>query len=170
LVLEGAHAMLACSDCHVAGQELSSDCASCHQPPSEPHFGDACQDCHTPDGFGDADVGTVDHPVALEGAHAELACSDCHTDNQPLTYECAECHEPPGEPHFGDACQDCHSPEGWSESAESIVALAPEIPHELEGRDDCLLCHDPEGQMLPAPSDHAGLANEQCALCHKTAP
>jgi hypothetical protein len=24
--------------------------------------------------------------------------------------------------------------------------------------------------MLPAPSDHADFANEQCALCHKTAP
>ena len=48
-----------------------------------------------------------------------------------------------------------------------IVALAPEISHELEGRDDCLLCHDPEGQVKPAPSSHADYANEQCALCHK---
>ena len=170
VALEGAHADLACSSCHASGQELVYDCAACHKPPSEPHFGAVCQDCHTPEGFKDVDVDTaaVDHPVDLEGAHAELACSNCHTGDQPLTYECAECHEPPSEPHLGPACDSCHSPESWAESAESIVTLAPEIPHELEGREDCLLCHDPEGQVKPAPSSHADYVSEQCALCHET--
>jgi hypothetical protein len=168
VALEGAHAALACSSCHTAGKQLTYDCAECHQPPSQPHFGDVCRDCHTPDGFEDADVGAFEHPVALEGAHAELACSNCHTGNQQLTYECYECHEPPGDSHFGSACQNCHTPQGWSESAEHLGDEAEEIPHDLEGREDCLLCHDPEGQVKPAPASHAGYVNSQCMLCHRT--
>ena len=46
----------------------------------------------------------------------------------------------------------------------------PQVPHPSEGREDCLLCHDPEGQVMPAPSDHADYANEQCTICHKAVP
>ena len=114
-------------------------------------------------------MGDFKHPVALEGSHAELACSDCHTAGQELSSECAECHQPP-ENHLQGTCDTCHDPEGWAESVASLVGQAPEISHELDGRDDCLMCHDPGGQMQTAPSNHTDHANEQCALCHKTAP
>jgi hypothetical protein len=83
-----------------------------------------------------------------------------------LTYVCSDCHEPPTEPHFGDACEDCHTPEGWAESAASFVAQWPQVPHTLEGRDDCLMCHDPAGEVQPAPEDHEGRTNEECLGCH----
>jgi hypothetical protein len=105
--------------------------------------------------------------VPLEGAHAEADCESCHAgDDEDLSFVCAECHEPP-EDHLQGACDVCHSPEGWAESASFVVSLAPEIPHELDGREDCFLCHDPEGEIQPAPANHVDYVNEQCSLCHK---
>jgi hypothetical protein len=227
--LEGKHAEVWCHDCHEGVRQPEYECANCHEPPMEPHFGVVCEDCHTPQGWEQADLGDFQHPVALEGTHADLACSDCHTAGEELTYECANCHKPPGETHFGPDCEECHTPtrfadatlppelhpiplvgghqratcdvchaegqrvpeyicsnchkppenhlpgecdtchnpEGWAESVSLIVSLAPQIPHELEGRDDCLLCHDPAGQVKPAPRNHVDYINEQCTLCHK---
>jgi hypothetical protein len=229
IALVGKHADVWCHDCHAGVQKPSYVCANCHQPPTEPHFGSNCEDCHTPFGWDQADLGDFQHPVPLEGAHASLSCLDCHTTGQKLTYECSACHQPPSESHFGPNCEDCHTtdsfqgatlppelhpvpligahqratcdvchaagqrvpeyvcsnchkppedhftatcdtchtPEGWVESASSLVNLAPRIPHVLEGRESCLLCHDPVGSIKPAPSNHAGYLNEQCLLCHK---
>ncbi len=227
--LEGRHAEVWCHDCHAGVAKPEYDCANCHQPPMEPHFGTVCEDCHTPAGWEQADLGDFQHPVALEGAHAALACSSCHTAGEELTYECANCHEPPSESHFGTNCEECHTPagfedatlppelhpvpligahqratcdvchaegqrvpeyicsnchkppenhlpgkcdvchtpEGFAESAAFIVNVAPSIEHGLDGRDDCLMCHDPGGQIRPAPSNHGDYQNEQCTLCHK---
>jgi hypothetical protein len=166
VALEGAHASADCADCHVEGQELTASCSGCHEPPPA-HFGPECEDCHTPTSFRDASLPAEMHPVELVGAHQAAACDDCHIEGQETpAYVCSNCHEPP-EDHLAGECDVCHAPTGFDESAAQIVALAPEIPHELEGRDDCLMCHDPEGQVLPAPSNHADYANEQCALCHK---
>jgi hypothetical protein len=232
IALEGKHAEVWCHNCHNGERKPSYQCASCHQPPMEPHFGERCEDCHTPAGFEMAELVDFEHPVPLEVAHADLACSACHTAGQSLTYQCANCHQPPSEPHFGPDCEDCHmptrfeeatispemhpvpligahqratcdvchaegqrvpeyvctnchrppenhlegacdtchTPEGWSESAASLVAQAPQITHTMEGRDDCLLCHAPDGQIKPAPATHADFGNEQCTLCHKLAP
>jgi hypothetical protein len=167
VALEGAHADLACSDCHTAGEELTYECAGCHQPPSETHFGPNCHDCHTPEGFAGAELPPELHPVPLIGAHLRATCDVCHAEGQRVPeYVCSNCHRPP-EDHFPAECDVCHTPEGWAESASSFVGLAPEIEHELEGRDNCLVCHDPAGNVKPAPSGHADYINEQCTLCHK---
>jgi hypothetical protein len=227
--LEGKHAEVWCHNCHEGVRQPDYKCASCHEPPMAPHFGEACEDCHTPEGFELATLADFEHPVALEGAHAALDCSSCHTAGEDLTYECAACHEPPSASHFGPNCKDCHTPEdfagatlppemhpvpligahqratcdvchaagqrvpeyvcenchrppenhlpgtcevchtpeGWAQSASNIVNLAPEIPHDTDGRSDCLLCHDPAGQTIPAPSNHSDYINDQCMLCHK---
>lgn len=230
--LEGKHTEVWCHDCHSGEREPSYECADCHEPAMEPHFGQVCEDCHTPIGWDQAELGDFEHPVALEGNHANLDCSACHIAGQSLTYECAACHQPPGEPHFGPECETCHTPAGfkgatlppelhpvpligahqratcavchaegervpeyicsnchrppedhlegtcdtchtpagWVESATSVVAQSPQIPHALDGLEDCLVCHDPAGQIKPAPADHEGRVNEQCGLCHKVAP
>lgn len=229
--LEGKHAEVWCHNCHEGVRKPEYECANCHEPPMEPHFGQVCEDCHTPAGFEGVDLGDFEHPVALEGTHASLECTACHTAGEELTYDCAACHEPPGETHFGPNCEECHtptdfgeatlppelhpvplvgahqratcdvchaegqrvpeytctnchkppenhlpgtcdtchSPEGWAQSVSAFVSLVTEIPHPLAGRDDCLLCHDPEGNVKPAPSNHTDYQNEQCMLCHKTA-
>ncbi|MFB0537104.1 MAG: hypothetical protein ACETWR_19255 [Anaerolineae bacterium] len=111
-----------------------------------------------------------EHPVLLEGAHEALDCKACHTTGQSLTYECSNCHQPPSKPHFGPDCDTCHTPEGWGESAASVVAQSPQIPHTLDGQEDCLLCHEPAWQIKPAPANHEDFVNEQCTSCHKLAP
>ena len=167
VALEGAHAVLACSDCHTAGEELTYECADCHQPPSETHFGPNCEECHTPTSFGDATLPPELHPVPLVGAHQRATCDVCHADGQRVPeYVCSNCHKPP-ENHLPGTCDTCHTPEGFAESAALLVSVAPEIEHPLEGRDDCLMCHDPAGQIRPAPSNHTDYENEQCVLCHK---
>jgi hypothetical protein len=168
--LENAHADLDCADCHVQGQEVTTDCAGCHQPPSEPHYGPNCAECHTPTTFADARLPSEMHPIALEGAHQTAACEGCHIEGQDTpAFVCSNCHERP-QNHLPGECDTCHSPVGWSQSVAFLVDMAPEVEHELEGRADCLVCHDPAGEIKPAPSNHVDYANEQCTLCHKAEP
>jgi hypothetical protein len=167
LPLEGAHASVACADCHVEGQALDSSCATCHEPPSADHFGPNCEDCHTPTSFEDAELPAEMHPIELVGAHLTADCEGCHGGDKVLEpFVCSNCHERPAD-HLPGECDVCHTPEGFAESASFLVNLAPEIPHPLDGRDDCLLCHDPAGEIQPAPSNHMDYEVTQCALCHK---
>ncbi len=164
--LEGKHAEAWCHDCHAGVAKPEFECANCHEPPSEPHFGGECEDCHTPAGFEGAALPPELHPVELAGAHLSASCDACHLEGQPAPeYVCAECHEAPDN-HLEGTCDACHAPEGWVESVASITFSAPQVTHELEGRDDCLMCHDPEGQVLPAPADHVDYAKEHCTVCH----
>ncbi|HSJ57836.1 MAG TPA: hypothetical protein VLC95_11685, partial [Anaerolineae bacterium] len=136
-------------------------------PPN--HFGPSCESCHTPTTFADATLPPELHPVPLIGAHAEASCDGCHVEGGVTPeYICENCHERP-ENHLDGTCDVCHTPEGWAESAERFVRIAPEIPHDVEGREDCLLCHDPEGDIQPAPETHEEYTSEQCGLCHKVA-
>lgn len=167
VALEGAHAKLACTDCHTAGQELTYECANCHQPPSETHFGPNCEECHTPTSFEEATLPPEKHPVPLIGAHLRATCEVCHAEGQRVPeYVCSNCHKPP-EGHFGKTCDTCHTPEGWVESAASITALAPKIPHGLEDRENCLLCHGPAEEIKAERFEHTNFVEEQCTLCHK---
>lgn len=144
-----------------------------------------CTDCHGVISFGSDDssfcansachgqawpsVGlnaAFPHPIELEGKHTEVWCHDCHEGVRKPEYECANCHEPPSQPHAGEICQECHTSEGF-ELAASITARSSSIPHTLDDRDNCLGCHDPAGQYKPAPADHKDRSNEQCLLCHK---
>jgi hypothetical protein len=169
VLLEGPHATLDCIACHTAGQSLVYECATCHQPPGESHFGPDCSNCHTPTSFKGAILPPELHPVPLVGAHQRATCDICHAEGTRVPeYVCSNCHRPP-ENHLEGACDTCHTPEGWGESVTSLVAQAPQIPHTMDGRDDCLLCHDPAGQVKPAPDNHESYANEQCATCHKPA-
>jgi hypothetical protein len=167
--LEGKHAEVWCHDCHAGVKKPVYECANCHQPPAQPHFGEDCEDCHTLAGFELATLDNFQHPVPLEGEHAVLDCMACHAADLGPTFECAACHRPP-ENHPEAACDTCHTPEGWGASAASIVARSPQIPHALVGLDQCLLCHDPAGRAVPAPTDHKAFTSEQCTLCHQVAP
>ena len=164
--LENAHASADCGDCHIEGQELTSDCAGCHQPPSEPHYGDDCAECHTPTSFADARLPAEAHPIELVGAHLSADCAGCHADDETPEYVCSNCHERP-ENHLTGECDICHTPDGFVQSASFLVELASEIPHGVEGQEECLVCHDPNGEIKPAPSNHVDYTIEQCTLCHK---
>ncbi len=107
------------------------------------------------------DAGT-EHPIELEGQHAELTCNLCHAEATKPDDECAACHEQP--PHdWAEDCELCHSPLDWSEL--NAGAVGEPVPHESEGREECLTCH---GLGLPQafPDDHDGRSIEICRACH----
>jgi hypothetical protein len=167
--LTGAHAEVWCHDCHEGVKKPEFECVNCHEPPVEPHFGQTCEDCHTPEGFHPADMGAFEHPVPLEGNHATLDCLACHSAGLDLTYECAACHEAPTDPHFGETCQDCHTPDGFKPARMGSF----EHPVSLEGEHatlDCLDCHTAGPDLTyecaachQPPQDHFELT---CDACH----
>jgi hypothetical protein len=157
IALEGKHTEVWCHSCHEGVKKPEYQCANCHEPAMEPHFGEICEDCHTPDGFEQADMVTdFEHPVLLEGPHATLDCIACHTAGQSLVYECAACHQSPGESHFGPVCSDCHTPTTFKGAT-----LAGELhPVPLIGahqRATCDICHA-EGTRVP---------EYVCSNCHR---
>jgi hypothetical protein len=167
--LEGQHAEVWCHDCHEGVRQPEFECSNCHEAP-QPHFGENCEGCHTPMGWDQAELGGFVHPIALEGAHAEVSCTACHAEQVVgLQYTCGNCHEAPV-PHFGPSCEDCHVPTTFSDAT-----LPPELhPVPLEGahlqvsceschQDDdadlefvCSNCHEPPPNHLPGG----------CNVCH----
>ncbi len=106
-----------CLDCHIELQldAQLADCTACHVGPHDPIAGMGCSDCHTSVETWAPDA--ADHIVALEGRHAEAQCLACHQgQEQPESFECTLCHEPPeGDHHVGAACQMCHTMEGFED-------------------------------------------------------
>jgi hypothetical protein len=159
-----------CMDCHIERQLEArlSDCAACHVGPHDPVAGMSCSDCHvsaetwTPFAAGE-------HVVDLVGRHAAAPCFDCHDERQqPLSYECSSCHEPPGQSHYGPDCGTCHAPEGFE------TVMLPEHPVELVGAHQTVLCVSCHGQGQAAqdapcercharPDDHL---TGPCEMCH----
>jgi Ni/Fe-hydrogenase subunit HybB-like protein len=166
--LVGGHAQVACSGCHQDArfdQKVSIECADCHEPPNDDHYGGVCQECHTPASFQEARLPS--HPVALEGTHESVPCAGCHVEGEPLPeYVCSNCHGRP-ENHLSGECSLCHTPQGWAQSIAFVVNLTPPISHGLDAKENCWTCHDLEGGIKPAPSNHGDYVNEQCVLCHK---
>jgi hypothetical protein len=152
--LEGKHAEVWCHDCHEGVEKPEYECVNCHEPPPA-HFGPECEDCHTPAGFEEADMGDFEHPLPLEGAHASAGCSDCHVEGAEISSDCASCHEPPPS-HFGPDCAECHTPTSFAEAS-----LPAEMhPIELVGAHataSCEGCHV-EGEETP---------EYECANCHE---
>lgn len=117
--LTGAHTAADCASCHFEGESteimifsaISTECASCHEPDS-PHrgqfefsvLGPDCETCHTTQSFR---LESFDHTrtsFALDGAHINVTCVDCHVTETapdgsrfnrffPLSSECSSCHD-----------------------------------------------------------------------------
>ncbi len=167
--LEGKHTEVWCHDCHEGEAKPDYLCTNCHQPPTAPHFGKVCEDCHTPAGFKPADIDGLQHPFLLEDSHAAIDCMACHSAGLDLPITCAGCHQPPNR-HFDESCDACHTPEGWADSAVSIMGQAPNIPHSLDDVDPCLECHNAAALPSSGPADHNPFGQHQCILCHHRKP
>jgi len=152
--IAGQHAQLSCNECHQGVREPSfGDCATCHEPPGDLHFGPTCNQCHNPWGWEDsaaawlAVVSTIPHRVAVA-----MDCLSCHTDGTATSIP-ADHRDFPGE-----LCVECHDADPAAEQ--------PAIPHIVEGRGRCLVCHD-EGRLSPVPASHKGWTEAFCLLCHE---
>jgi hypothetical protein len=180
--LEGAHAQASCLGCHVGNPPVYEGtptvCVGCHQADYdnsafEGHdaFPTTCQECHTNDKWVPAQF---DHSWPLEGAHAQAACSSCHTGD-PAVYEgaptvCVGCHQSDydnspylGHSDFPTTCGDCHNTTAWT---PATGGNHPENAFPIESgphskyRNDCTSCHD------PAFGSSVGGENADCVGCH----
>jgi hypothetical protein len=148
--LEGKHAAVACDKCHVpAGKDTIykvkfAACLDCHKDEHDKQFAAApyqnrCEDCHTVKDFHRSTFTIAKHRntrFALTGAHAAVACADCHktglggrTDKiLPFHFEdrtCTACHTDPHKGEFKDrmaakrangtplGCEACHNVRSW---------------------------------------------------------
>lgn len=119
--LIGLHTEIDCDSCHSQAPDKNKtrSCRDCHLD-DEPHkqlLGEDCARCHNPNGW---DLWQFDHNLRtsfpLQGVHAELECTACHTTPVSKTFHisqnCVDCHRK-DEPHRGDFgfnCERCHQP------------------------------------------------------------
>lgn len=144
-------------------------CAHCHEGPHPPKADqpfDDCASCHTEVHWSPSTVTVEKHALlsfALEGRHAETACSLCHIDAKlhALPNECAGCHTDRHRGILGSTCESCHSVQAFTpvegfEHGRTGFALV--------GRHDgvaCASCHQGElGQRLREGRGSA------CSTCH----
>lgn len=191
--LEGAHESAACERCHPHLERASEQqpaelffdqvrgtaCGQCHESPhtadNERAYGTDCARCHGSDLFTAHHFDPARHAsFALEGAHAEIRCADCHRNTEcklggAQPGRCESCHAPAHTREGrafrlwdGQQCSTCHTGGRWS---------APGIAQELHERHgfplrgghantDCAGCHN---LSQTTPEVDAG----SCATCHE---
>ncbi len=181
--LGGKHVTVPCAKCHTppaAGpidapatfRGRSRDCAACHEDPHGGQFAQTtCASCHRDTGFGGNELAFRHADLErfpLTGAHAAVACADCHTpaaSGTPQRFRdrgttCDSCHE---DPHTGSSggkeCARCHTTAGWKGTNLTFdhgrdAAFALDVTH---AGAPCAACHEPP-RFAPLPTD--------CATCH----
>lgn len=118
--LTGAHAKVACANCHVGGVYKgvkSANCTDCHKEPHRPSLGATCTSCHTTDNWRTRTVNHARTAFPLSGAHAKATCESCHV--QPATKvrlasdRCDSCHADAHRGGFSQDCKSCHTDSSW---------------------------------------------------------
>ncbi len=187
--LKGKHKKVACGDCHpgvLYEENLKTDCFSCHRQDDVHHEkqGKECQECHNEKGWQhkvDFDHNLAEFP--LLGAHAALACEECHDSGnfKDTKTSCLACHKGDDvhERTLGAKCDVCHYVGDWK---------AWEFDHdkqtdfELTGKHKgivCIACHrEPVDKEMDMPNDcqgchlqddaHDGEFGRRCQRCHNT--
>ncbi len=167
--LLGGHANLGCQDCHSQPSldDLNgASCNSCHVDDDihKGKKGTQCLDCHTVNRWNEL---TFDHRLvadfALLGAHKQVECNACHTQNltAPLERTCIGCHGGANDPHLGqlgDRCESCHANTSWTTPVyfdHDLVAF-PLLGQHAELQ--CDQCHE------SAAFHDAGTT---CSSCHR---
>jgi hypothetical protein len=131
-----------CFRCHdgkhadAQGRVISRDCSSCHQ------FLEAANP-QAPQIFRQ---GVPEHPLKLQGEHAQLKCSQCHTGGPAPERTCAGCHS-----------EQSSFRQGKSLGLPGLKGATPSFMAGLE----CGQCHD-----LDKPQTSADIA-AQCETCHE---
>lgn len=187
--LEGAHARASCESCHPRSSRADANgrsfgrcavsaakaatCTSCHADfhggafdrgtgPARVDGRTGCARCHSQDTFSDP-TSSFDHAAwtgfALAGAHAKLACADCHApasaggvdvQSRARGRNCADCHVDPHAAQFArngaTDCARCHA------NGPDFAKLV--FDHARDSR-------------FALDATHAKLA---CAQCHAPAP
>jgi hypothetical protein len=120
--LTGMHIGVPCTSCHINSifKGTPMDCYSCHanKDAHNGRFGKDCSACHSTSGWLPA---TFNHALSgfpLTGAHLNLACTQCHPNNnfKSASPACVSCHGDPAwhAGSFGTNCASCHTTSDWS--------------------------------------------------------
>lgn len=124
--LLGVHEEQECDSCHATRVFASEErgCVSCHREDDTHNgsFQESCDICHNPVAW---DIWAFDHALQtefpLEGAHANVACNDCHRITldkiTAINGSCRDCHHTDDvhDGEFGSDCGRCHSAETFRE-------------------------------------------------------
>jgi hypothetical protein len=197
-----------CLDCHRSGRGVDPVlCLTCHtslreriQASEGLHAGAAfrnCAHCHIEHhgedyelvwwgkkGRESFDHGATGYP--LRGAHARLACRDCHelthiahsaalkTEGVDLdrTYlglstACASCHADPHKDQFaGSPCASCHVESAWKPAAKFDHAQADFTLTGSHGSVACQKCHQAEKSTDGGEVTRYRGTPQACAACH----
>jgi len=182
--LFGVHAETSCAGCH-ADQSFSdtpTTCISCHEADDvhDGSRGEACGDCHDSDSWNARFDHLAETGFALQGAHAELSCANCHVTGaaqgfSELPDDCQGCHAG-DDVHLGrhgSDCADCHGQTSWDISFDH-AAETGFVLQDAHAEISCESCHT--GTLTdPLPEDcwgcheridpHGGTLLE-CDECH----
>ncbi|MEW5770206.1 MAG: cytochrome c3 family protein [Pseudomonadota bacterium] len=120
--LTGSHARVPCKNCHAtpAYHDVALTCHGCHEA-NDKHkrrYGTKCEACHYTGTWKSWDFDHRSTRFALDGAHADLACEDCHTEatiGRKLGRNCIACHDRDDvhDGGFGQQCERCHVTSDW---------------------------------------------------------
>ncbi|HYK89030.1 MAG TPA: hypothetical protein VE398_09680 [Acidobacteriota bacterium] len=204
--LTGAHAQLECSNCHTNGRFAGTpaDCFGCHakdySSALDPNhaslgFSKDCGICHTTSGWTGA---KFDHSALtrfpLTGAHASLACNQCHLNNKfsGTPADCTSCHldayNSTTDPNhslagFPKDCALCHSTISWQgavfdHSKTSFPLTGAHVTvncsqchknNVFAGTPtQCSACHAADWKATTNPNHAAAGFPQDCTLCHST--
>jgi hypothetical protein len=181
--LTGAHATLACAQCHTNNNytTLPTNCYGCHQAdftgttnPSHVAvaFPTTCDTCHTTTDWNT--LAAFNHTVyanwALTGAHATVACVQCHANNSytATPTACYSCHQADftgttNPAHvaagFPTDCTICHSTANWTTSTFNHATTSFPLTG-FHATMQCVQCHT-------SASTYNGSLPTLCYGCHQ---
>jgi hypothetical protein len=183
--LVGAHQDVSCQKCHSTGANglpryvglKFGKCADCHADTHHGAFKQACEECHSLNGWKKVAAAKFDHSTTkypLEGKHVQVGCEACHHGSdfkRSVGYAaCTDCHKP--DPHNGQfakrvdrgACESCHDVNGFKPAkfalAEHNKSAFP--LREKHAEVACAKCHIPAGKATLYEVKFAF-----CLDCHK---
>ncbi|MEM7656495.1 MAG: hypothetical protein AAF399_10235 [Bacteroidota bacterium] len=133
--LEGTHARTDCKLCHqsLVFDEAPLDCASCHTDVHSMLVGNDCARCHDSEDWLVDNIPELheENGFPLYGAHANLACVECHINETNLRFD-----------RLGNECINCHLDDFEATSKPNHVQLNFDM--------DCAACHTPDIAWTPA--------------------
>lgn len=201
--LDGAHKTTDCKECHqtLIFDEAPLDCASCHTDIHSNSVGNDCARCHTANDWLVDDIPQLheENGFPLAGSHANLACVDCHTSDNNLTFtrlgnECINCHQDdfqsaknPNHVALGYSvsCTDCHDPFSageWNATSINHDFFPLVGGHAIDCRQchtggdfddlptDCFSCHQDDYNATTNPNHITTGYSTTCQDCHSLEP